>query len=105
MEQISVSPVRDQLLDRRQRLEHEIGRVGEQSDLSQLLVRVNAGTFGLCETFHDAIEPERLLADPLARFCLDHLPPSEQRALERDLQLAAAIQRNLLPAANAQFDG
>lgn len=112
MEQVSVSPVRDQLLDRRQRLEHEIGRIGAPPDLTQLLVqvdaalaRVNAGTYGLCETCHDSIERDRLQADPLARFCLDHLPPSEQRALERDLQLAAAIQRNLLPAANAQFDG
>jgi phosphoserine phosphatase RsbU/P len=112
MEQISVSPVREQLLDRRQRLEQEIDRIGSESDLTRLLqevdaalARVSAGTYGLCETCHDGIERDRLLADPLVRFCLDHLPPSEQRALERDLQLAANIQRALLPAADAAFDG
>jgi sigma-B regulation protein RsbU (phosphoserine phosphatase) len=46
---------------------------------------------------HDAIEAERLLADPLVRFCLDHLTSAEQRALENDLSLAARIQRALLP--------
>jgi len=38
-----------------------------------------------------------LLADPLVRFCLDHLTSAEQRALESDLSLAARIQRALLP--------
>jgi len=38
----------------------------------------------------------RLLADPLVRFCLDHLTSAEQRALESDLSLAARIQRALL---------
>ena len=43
------------------------------------------------------MEPERLLADPLVQFCLDHLTNAEQRALESDLSLAASIQRRLLP--------
>jgi sigma-B regulation protein RsbU (phosphoserine phosphatase) len=55
------------------------------------------GTYGLCETCHDPIEQDRLIADPLIRFCLDHLTTSEQRSLERDLELAAEIQRGLLP--------
>src|SRR5207245_10859777 len=55
-------------------------------------------TVGLCETCHDSVEPERLLADPLVRFCLDHLTSVEQRALESDLSLAARIQRALLPS-------
>jgi len=112
MEQVSVFPVREQLIDRRQRLEHEIGRVGPLPDLAHLLkevdaalARVSAGTYGLCETCGAPIERDRLIADPLVRFCLDDLPPSEQRALERDLLLAADIQRALLPPADASFDG
>jgi sigma-B regulation protein RsbU (phosphoserine phosphatase) len=38
-----------------------------------------------------------LLADPLIRVCLGDLSADEQRALERDLTLAATIQRGLLP--------
>jgi sigma-B regulation protein RsbU (phosphoserine phosphatase) len=53
------------------------------------LKRIELGTFGLCETCHEPIEPDRLIADPLVRFCLDHLTPVEQRALEQDLELAA----------------
>lgn len=33
----------------------------------------------------------------MTRFCLDHLTPSQQQQLERDLQLASRIQRRLLP--------
>lgn len=55
------------------------------------------GTYGLCETCHEPIETDRLLADPLTEFCLDHLTPSQQRALEADLELASQIQKALLP--------
>lgn len=61
------------------------------------LMRLQAGTFGICETCHETIEADRLLCDPLLRFCLDHLSGEEQRALERDLTLAARIQHALLP--------
>lgn len=61
------------------------------------LGRLNVGTFGLCEVCHDSIEADRLLCNPLLQFCLDHLSTDEQRALERDLVLAANIQRGLLP--------
>jgi sigma-B regulation protein RsbU (phosphoserine phosphatase) len=43
------------------------------------------------------VEAERLIANPLERFCIDHLSQDEQRALEDDLTLAAQIQRGLLP--------
>lgn len=51
------------------------------------------------------VETERLLADPLCRFCLDHLTAIEQRALEEDLELASRIQRELLPKREARVDG
>ena len=36
-------------------------------------------------------------ADPLVRYCLDHLTPPQRDALQRDLDLASQLQRNLLP--------
>ncbi len=67
--------------------------------------RVREGRFGLCETCHDLIEEDRLRVDPLVRFCLDHLSDAEQRDLERDLDLAARVQRGLLPPAELALPG
>lgn len=69
------------------------------------LSRLETGTFGICEECHETIEADRLLCNPLVRFCLDHLSTEEQRALERDLALAAGIQRGLLPRADWAVDG
>jgi sigma-B regulation protein RsbU (phosphoserine phosphatase) len=74
-------------------------------EVDAALGRIAAGTYGLCETCVDPIESERLIADPLTRFCLDHLSAREQRALEQDLELAARIQRGLLPDLSARLDG
>jgi sigma-B regulation protein RsbU (phosphoserine phosphatase) len=58
---------------------------------------LDAGRFGLCEACHEPVEEDRLRADPLIRFCLDHLDAREQRALEHDLGMASQVQRTLLP--------
>jgi len=99
--------LRNQLLKRRERLEDAIPETRQPEPLVALLrevdsalERMQAGTFGICETCHDTIESDRLLADPLCRNCLDHLSPAEQRALERDLDLAYQVQRGLLPRAD-----
>ncbi len=96
--------LRTELEQRRKRLHEALLSPAADASLSQLLTavdtalsRIDQGTFGLCEMCHDTIEAERLLADPLVRFCLDHLTSTEQRALESDLSLAARIQRALLP--------
>jgi phosphoserine phosphatase RsbU/P len=96
--------LRSELEQRRGRLHEALHSPAADSSLSELLTavdnalsRIDQGTFGICETCHDTIEAERLLADPLVRFCLDHLTSAEQRALESDLSLAARIQRALLP--------
>ncbi len=96
--------LRQQLVDRRQRLEQAIssGVMDLQArkligEVDAALARMEAGTFGLCEVCHEPIEAGRLLSDPLARLCLDHLTPPQQRALESDLELAAKIQAELLP--------
>jgi sigma-B regulation protein RsbU (phosphoserine phosphatase) len=67
------------------------------SEVDAALARMDAGTYGLCEECHDSIEADRLLANPLEHFCLDHLTTEERRALESDLLLAARIQQTLLP--------
>jgi sigma-B regulation protein RsbU (phosphoserine phosphatase) len=66
---------------------------------------MDIGVYGLCEVCHDPVETERLIADPLTRFCIDHLTPSQQRALEEDLALAAQIQNGLLPQPSQKIDG
>src|SRR5687768_12730619 len=112
METTTLSSARDLLLDRRQKLETAAATLGRAGEVTRLLDevdaalgRMNAGIFGLCEACHDPIEPDRLLADPLTQFCLDHLTPLEQRALEHDLDLASRIQRGLLPRTDVCLDG
>jgi phosphoserine phosphatase RsbU/P len=72
------------------------------SDVDSALQRLDNGTYGICTECHDSVEKDRLLADPLVRLCLDHLTSDEQRALERDLELASSVQRGLLPQADLQ---
>jgi sigma-B regulation protein RsbU (phosphoserine phosphatase) len=98
--------LRTELEQRRERLREALHSPAADASLSELLTavdtalsRIDQGTFGLCETCNETIEADRLLADPLVRFCLDHLTSAEQRALESDLSLAARIQRALLPKA------
>jgi phosphoserine phosphatase RsbU/P len=75
------------------------------SEVDAALRRLAAGTFGLCEECHDSVEQERLIADPLVRFCLDHLTAKERRALEADLEQAATLQKSLLPARDSRAAG
>jgi len=96
--------LRTELEQRRERLHKALHSPAADASLTELLTavdsalsRIDQGSFGLCESCRDTIETERLLADPLVRFCLDHLTSAEQRALESDLSLAANIQRALLP--------
>jgi sigma-B regulation protein RsbU (phosphoserine phosphatase) len=96
--------MRDQLLDRRHKLV-DAGHHVHDAERFQLLLhevdgalaRMDDGSFGICEACHDTIEYDRLIADPLVRFCLDHLTRSERSALEQDLQLAKRVQLGLLP--------
>jgi phosphoserine phosphatase RsbU/P len=108
--------IREQLERRRTELTATISVTGEAEqnssaaelvkllhEVDSALQRMEAGTYGMCDLCHDTIEKERLIADPLTRFCLDHLSGEEQRALERDLELASRIQRGLLPEADLRF--
>jgi len=97
--------LRSELERRHDRLESAIQSRTADPSLSSLLsevdaalARMDAGTYGLCESCHESIEADRLLANPLEQFCLDHLTSEERRALESDLLLAARIQQTLLPS-------
>ena len=96
--------LQNQLEERKRRLEMAVAFEPRNAGLGSLLREVDSaldrmadGTYGLCLECHEAVEPDRLLADPLVRYCLDHLSQSERTALQRDLDLASRVQRNLLP--------
>jgi sigma-B regulation protein RsbU (phosphoserine phosphatase) len=102
----------EQLLERRQRLETALTISRQNANLRQLLhevdtalERMKVGTFGICETCQGTIENDRLISDPLVRYCLDHLTANQRRALEEDLALASQLQRGLLPRQNLAFAG
>lgn len=103
---------RKHLLERRSLVETAVAASAEARPLARLraevdeaLARIDRGTFGLCAVCHDPLEPARLLADPLARTCLGCMSAAEQRALERDLDLASRIQRTLLPPRSFRSSG
>jgi phosphoserine phosphatase RsbU/P len=100
------------LVERRRKLEAAMAVVSPDDRLVSLLAevdaalgRLSAGTYGICEECHDAVEQDRLIADPLVRVCLDHLNAAERRALEADLEQAATLQRSLLPARDNHASG
>jgi sigma-B regulation protein RsbU (phosphoserine phosphatase) len=101
-----------QLEERKRRLQMALAAEPLNSQLGSLLREVDSaldriadGTFGICLECHESIERERLLADPLVRYCLDHLTRSERAALQRDLDLASRVQRNLLPQNGLSVNG
>ena len=103
---------RSQLLDRRDRVNaartaHPASAEFERllREIDSALERMDHGSYGLCEVCHEPIEPERLIADPLLRFCLGHLTEEQQRALEQDIELAGRIQATLLPSRSLSAGG
>jgi sigma-B regulation protein RsbU (phosphoserine phosphatase) len=104
--------MRQQLLDRRRRLEDAANRAAGSAHFHLLLIevdgalaRIEDGSFGICESCHESIEADRLITDPLVRICLDHLSKAERDALQHDLELAATVQKGLLPRQTFQRDG
>ncbi len=73
--------------------------------VDQALERLEVGTWGQCLVCHGSIEHDRLLADPLVTICLDCMGADDRRALERDLETAARIQRAFLPPPHVRHDG
>lgn len=107
MATLEVTFLQGQLEERKRRLEQAIAQTPRNGGLATLLrevdsalQRMDKGSYGICEECHESIEKDRLLADPLVRYCLDHLTQPQRAALQRDLDLAAEVQRNLLPQVN-----
>ena len=102
----AASLLRPQILARRARL--EAAATSDSADYVRDLLaegdaalqRIDTGTYGICEACHDTIEADRLQANPMVRFCLDHLNEIERQAHQQDLDLATQIQTRLLPPSN-----
>ncbi len=112
MATVEIAFLHGQLEERKRRLEAALAGGPRNSELGNLLREVDSalermakGTYGLCQTCHEPVEKDRLLADPLVNYCLDHLTDDERVALQRDLALASQVQRRLLPPADARIDG
>ncbi len=107
MENIYFTEIRNQLIDRKDRIEKAIQESDQKLHLVNLLQevdsaleRIGTGTYGICEICHEPIEEERLKIDPLTRFCIDHLTSAQKKVFEQDLELAFNIQKALLPKNN-----
>jgi phosphoserine phosphatase RsbU/P len=112
MATLEITFLHSQLEERKRRLEQAIaltprngGLAGLLREVDSALERMDKGRYGLCEECHEPVEQDRLMADPLVRYCLDHLTQPQRAALQRDLDLAAEVQRNLLPQPNLRVNG
>src|ERR1700674_3620859 len=113
MAQVSDPYIREQLEKRREELAVALSTapptvptapfVELMSEVDTAIHQMEEGTYGICEQCHDPIERERLIADPLVKVCIDHLTNDDRRALEADLELAARVQRGLLPEKHVRF--
>ena len=104
--------VQEELLGRLQKLRKVSLENGNAPDFGRFIEEVDAaiakfeeGTYGICEECHESMNVEVMLADPLARICLDELTGKQKSALEDDLQFAAQIQRGLLPERDISHGG
>ncbi len=112
METSDLTTIKNQLVERRQRLQQSANQISDSESLYGLLREVDAaleridkGSYGICEVCHDTIERDRLLVDPLVKVCLDHLSYDQQKALESDIEYAIKIQRGLLPPKDIKLNG
>jgi phosphoserine phosphatase RsbU/P len=112
MATLEISFLHTQLEERKRRLEQAIalapqngGLAGLLHEVDSALDRMSKGKYGICEECHESVEQDRLLSDPLVRYCLDHLTELQRAALQRDLDLASEVQRRLLPQTELSAGG
>jgi len=98
MAAVEIDFLHRQLEERKRRLEAVFALSPDDAGVETLLREVDsaldrfaAGTYGECEICHGTVERDRLLADPLIRYCLDHLTEHERASLQRDLDPSAGI--------------
>lgn len=46
---------------------------GRWNDIRDALKKIDAGTYGVCEVSGEPIEEDRLIANPAARTCKEHM--------------------------------
>jgi phosphoserine phosphatase RsbU/P len=115
MAQVSEPYIREQLEKRREELNLALAAAAPVApagpflellgEVDTAIERLDDGTFGVCTVCEGTVERQRLIADPLVKVCLDCLTVDDRRALERDLELAASVQRGLLPERDVRFGG
>lgn len=73
--------------------------------IEQALQQIEGGEFGKCALCDGEVEVERLALDFTTCVCLEHYSEAQIRDLENDLELAAKVQRHLLPAEVPKVSG
>lgn len=107
----TVATVRERLVDRRARLATATAATGEAAladllrSVDAALARLDGGSWAVCVACQVPIEPELLDVAPAVTVCFECLSVDERRALERDLEGAARVQRALLPPRRVSHDG
>ena len=109
---VSIQPIlRDELNGRRSLLQQAASARVQTAEVIRLLREVDAAlgrmdaeTYGLCETCHEPIEADRLLADPLTRVSR---PPDARRGAgaRAGFDLAGRVQRGLCRPARPSSTG
>lgn len=96
--------IRTQLERRRERLAGALSQRELDPDLPLLLglvdtalAKLDTDAYGRCLVCEEPVDERDLLNNPLLEYCLCNLTPSQQRALEHDLNLARRLQAGLLP--------
>ena len=83
--------------------ENEVEQVIQEHD--NALEGIKCGEFGVCRECSGEVERERLELDFTTCVCLDHYSSEQKRILEQDLELAAKVQRQLLPYSIPVLEG
>lgn len=104
-----VNGIRGQLLAGRARL-NDVLAGGEKehvelllNQVDEALERLENGTFGICEECHTEIGEDWLRENPLTTVCIEHMTAKQRSLLEYDLEVAAQIQKGLLPPCDQAF--
>lgn len=73
--------------------------------IDQAIDSIDKGEFGKCTMCSGEVETERLELDFTTEVCLSHYSDPQIRELENDLELAAKVQRQLLPSTVPEVPG
>jgi hypothetical protein len=65
--------------------------------LDAAVQEATAGSLGICTVCHESVDAPLLEMDYTSCVCLSHFSTEQRRHLEAELELAAAVQRSLLP--------